>query len=250
MLIKGKYTINDTPTIIDAPIDGNVEFSIDAVINGNNYRITFVKLWFCNFGAGWEYNSGIHTSIKASVPELPEDFEIDDIETLYTIQDGWNTSRYGENVNVWDFGETEQTLNDECARAFLKAISEADAVPLKLRNLIHKANTTTGKSDIDLTSGVNSLIEGYGSGGGGSSEEPILVSRRITENGTYYASYDNADGYHRVEVVVPPKPIEISSETAMNALLTTADMGAVYKYVGETTDTYENGGLYIVEVAQ
>ena len=44
-----------------------------------------------------------------------------------------------------------------------------------------------------------------------------------------------------------PLPIEISTETEMNALLTTADIGAVYKYVGETTDTFENGALYIVE---
>ena len=44
-----------------------------------------------------------------------------------------------------------------------------------------------------------------------------------------------------------PLPIEISNETEMKALLTTADMGAVYKYVGDTTDTFEHGGLYIVE---
>lgn len=36
----------------------------------------------------------------------------------------------------------------------------------KILNLISKANSTTGKSDNDLTSGVNSLIEGYGQGGG------------------------------------------------------------------------------------
>jgi hypothetical protein len=43
-----------------------------------------------------------------------------------------------------------------------------------------------------------------------------------------------------------PLPIEISSESAMNALLATAAVGSVYKYRG-TSGTYENGALYIVE---
>lgn len=44
-----------------------------------------------------------------------------------------------------------------------------------------------------------------------------------------------------------PLPIEIASADEMTALLSTAEVGAVYKYTGETTDTYENGGLYVVE---
>ena len=44
-------------------------------------------------------------------------------------------------------------------------------------------------------------------------------------------------------------PIEVSTEDEMTAILTgatDADIGAVYKYIGETTDTYENGELYII----
>lgn len=40
---------------------------------------------------------------------------------------------------------------------------------------------------------------------------------------------------------------EKSTETEMNALLETAEVGTVFKYVGETTDDFENGALYIVE---
>jgi hypothetical protein len=47
-----------------------------------------------------------------------------------------------------------------------------------------------------------------------------------------------------------PLPIEVSTETKMNELLETAPIGAVYKYVGETTATYVNGGLYLVEVGE
>lgn len=43
-----------------------------------------------------------------------------------------------------------------------------------------------------------------------------------------------------------PLPIEISTEEEMTALLETAEIGSVYKYVG-TTGIYENGALYVVE---
>lgn len=45
-------------------------------------------------------------------------------------------------------------------------------------------------------------------------------------------------------------PYEVSSESFMNTLvheLVGSTIGGVYKYVGETTDTYENGALYILE---
>ena len=44
-------------------------------------------------------------------------------------------------------------------------------------------------------------------------------------------------------------PIEISAEAEMTALLSTAEVGSVYKYVGET-GTYENGALYLVEESE
>ena len=41
-------------------------------------------------------------------------------------------------------------------------------------------------------------------------------------------------------------PIEVATEAEMNAFLESAEVGSVYKYVGETTDTYENGVKYEV----
>ena len=43
------------------------------------------------------------------------------------------------------------------------------------------------------------------------------------------------------------QPIEISSVTEMNALLTEKHLGGVYKYVGETTESFEKNAIYIVE---
>lgn len=68
----------------------------------------------------------------------------------------------------------------------------------------------------------------------------------LTENGEY-----DVTRYKTVDIEVPtsggvdsPLPIEISTEAEMSALLDTAPVGAIYKYVGETTDTYENGTKY------
>lgn len=44
-------------------------------------------------------------------------------------------------------------------------------------------------------------------------------------------------------------PIPISTEAEMNAILASAtevSIGAVYRYTGTTTDTYENGALYVI----
>ena len=42
-------------------------------------------------------------------------------------------------------------------------------------------------------------------------------------------------------------PIEISTDAGMEAVLTSGNVGKVYKFTG-TSDTYTNGDLYIVEV--
>lgn len=41
-------------------------------------------------------------------------------------------------------------------------MATAESVKAKINNLIAKANAATGKSDTDLTSGINSLIDGFG----------------------------------------------------------------------------------------
>lgn len=43
-----------------------------------------------------------------------------------------------------------------------------------------------------------------------------------------------------------PLPIEVATESEMNTVLGTAEVGSVYKYIG-TSGTYENGALYVVE---
>ena len=66
----------------------------------------------------------------------------------------------------------------------------------------------------------------------------------VTANGNH-----NVADKEFVQVDVPPVPIEVSTEAEMNELLTNGTVGAVYKYTGET-GTYENGELYVIEVAE
>ena len=139
----------------------------------------------------------------------------------------------------------------------------------KIKILIAKANFATGNSDTDLTSGVNALIEGYGQGGEAVPEwnedytlsddteeitgrEPILQEKTATANGVIVAD-SGYDGLSKVTVNVEstggedsPLPILVTTEAKMDALLKTAEVGSVYKYIG-VTGTYETNALYVVE---
>lgn len=53
-------------------------------------------------------------------------------------------------------------------------------------------------------------------GGGGSA--PVLIEKDITENGTYSASDDDADGYSSVTVDIPEKEITFSNQPVVFAL--------------------------------
>lgn len=73
----------------------------------------------------------------------------------------------------------------------------ADSVKAKIQSLIAKANNTTGKSDTDLTSGVNSLIAGFGQGGSCSGNHIIEVEELPTENIDETALYKCGDSYYQ-----------------------------------------------------
>lgn len=81
--------------------------------------------------------------------------------------------------------------------------------------------------------------------------EPNLTTKEITENGTYKASDDGADGYSEVVVNVASGgvggyPIEATTDTEMTNALVEDNLGKVYKFTG-TSDTYDNNAIYIIE---
>lgn len=69
----------------------------------------------------------------------------------------------------------------------------------------------------------------------------------LKEKGATFTA-DNSDyltdAINQIEV---GKPIEVSTAKEMDAILANAtadDVGTLYLYTGETTDTYENGAIY------
>ena len=75
-----------------------------------------------------------------------------------------------------------------------------DSVLTKVRNLISRSNTATGRTDADLTNAVNALIDGYGKGG-------------VTPSGTYDVGANgkyNISEYEFVNVAVPSSGINPS----------------------------------------
>lgn len=53
-------------------------------------------------------------------------------------------------------------------------MATVQSVKAKLQGLIDKSNATTGKNDADLTTAVNTLVEGYGKGGSGEDLAGVL----------------------------------------------------------------------------
>lgn len=81
-------------------------------------------------------------------------------------------------------------------------------------------------------------LQGKSSGGGFTPSGTL----EITKNGAY-----NVTNYAAANVNVPTgTPIELATSAEMDAVLVSANVGKIYKYVGETNETYANGNLYQV----
>lgn len=78
---------------------------------------------------------------------------------------------------------------------------------------------------------------------------PTLEAKSVTPTAEAQV-VATSDGYVGMSAVVvepyAPIPIEVATEAEMTALLTSGEVGGVYKYTG-TTGTYENGALYVLE---
>lgn len=72
---------------------------------------------------------------------------------------------------------------------------------------IADAIRTKGQTSASLSfpNGFVNAIDAISTGGGG--DEPTLITKNITANGTYNASADNADGYSSVNVQIPSRII-------------------------------------------
>lgn len=216
--IKGSWLLDEDFTFPDTDIRQAVNFTTNQTLTNSDGVSSNT---FCRMQIG-----------RASSTQVSFDYwpvGTTDVSFFIVHHSGWKIPEYDRIVH---FGDTEQEVDDVfwlCFTANAKNLSSGedepdtpepddpdtpevdtpspDTVRGKIRNLIAKANVTTGGSYTDLTKAVKGLCAGYGEGG--------------------------IKG--------------ISTATEMTSLLTTAEVGSVVKYMGETTDTYEYGGLYIVE---
>lgn len=213
--LKGTWRFNDVLTKASFYNEVYFDFQTVAIINGESYKL------YCNTiyqDVNEPYDSASLQYIAvSSIPDLSElgiSFPLGSY-----VYDGstkeWRTDLYGEGIQTITFTE-EQEVSDEfytwfTANAAL-VVPTADSVKAKIQNLIAKANETTGKNDTDLTSGVNSLIEGYGKGG-----DPVMqiLEVNITEKGIFEfvpdAGYDGI-----IKVVVG---VEVPQLTAPTIIL-------------------------------
>lgn len=84
------------------------------------------------------------------------------------------------------------------------------------------------------------LIAGRMLGGSGA-DEPVLITKNITANGTYSAADDNADGYSSVTVAVPELPVTFlkSIKSVGNSIIVT-DIVPAYDWTVMISARFEN----------
>lgn len=114
-----------------------------------------------------------------------------------------------------------------------------DTLKQKIQSLIDKANSTTGKSDVDLNSGVNSLIEGFNAG------ECILQEKTVTPT-TSVQRIGADEGYHGLSSV---KVEAVTSAIDSNITPENIKKGVTILSVTGTHQGYETSGNTCITVS-
>lgn len=89
-------------------------------------------------------------------------------------------------------------------------------------NLYYAVNQDDGLFPAGMTYGWWAVAESDEGGGGG---EPVLIEKTITQNGTYAASSDSADGYSSVTVSVSGGTPRTSTDLTVSGATVTAPAG-------------------------
>ena len=125
----------------------------------------------------------------------------------------------------------------------------ASKVKERIQTLIDIANEKTKKNDVDLTSAVNSLIEGGGSGGGSNTKPVYELAKPMTFNGTSdfidtgVSLFDKDKDFSIL--IEFENPTEESIETLLHCMLESepwtgvtikAEDGFLFTMVGETLE--------------
>ena len=192
-------------------------------------------IWVLNENPAWEdfgshnvnftSNSKTFTSISYGAnPDAMDGAALvyaNDSETVYAYDFEYTIAWSNEAYKTVDFGTTEQTVDDTfytwlTANATQQATEEEEPTT---------SAVTVEYNGLVIATIPNGKIATLSCNGKKMTTDVVIEVPTATDS---------------------PLPTEVATEAEMTALLTSGEVGGVYKYTG-TTGTYENGALYVLE---
>lgn len=175
-----------------------------------------------------ELNGGQTKKLKTSGKYLEGGFMVEAAEQVITLQEKTVTPTEAVQEVTADEG------NDGLSKVTVEAIPDAYIIPSGTLSI-----TENGPHDVANYASVEVAVA------------PVLEELTITENGEYPPS-EGYDGFSKVTVNVAggggdsALPVEVATEAEMTTLLASGEVGGVYKYTGESTETYKQSGIYLL----
>ena len=183
--IKGKWLFNNAVTPLTWLNEYQIE-NVNFISNGEHFTDIYWNEIDADEGAVYH----IYYADTLAVSGYYGNVSNWENEAYKTIEfDG--EQEVSENFVAWM--QANATLQEE-----EKPTPTAEGVKSKLQSLITASNAKTGKSDANLTDAVNTLIEGYGQGGGGGecSGNHIIEVDELPEVGVEGAVYKCQGKYY------------------------------------------------------
>ena len=102
--------------------------------------------------------------------------------------------------------------------------------------------------DVNILGVVGTFEGGTNTSDATATASDILVGKTAYgKDGKMEGTIETYDGENEEgEIVSEGRPIELTTSAEMDAVLVSENIGKIYKYVGETNDTFTNGNLYQV----
>lgn len=143
-------------------------------------------------------------------------------DTSYNVKIGGTVEACASNlvaaINGWDSKYGGSHLNRYISQVYAMQFGKVAHVRMRDTRKAGDNVTVSANAGDRLTVTVyeGNIDEGGGGGGGGGSA--TLIEKSITENGTYRASSDNADGYSKVtvSVAIPEDPVLVEKSVTEN----------------------------------
>ena len=210
--LKGVFRFEDALSLPSgSQIKQNIYFTVSTIPKraGVQCLMTGSAIAFGNDGVDYGITSSTPGDWISGVGAFPTEFAV--------FWEGWDTETFGEGIKIIDI-PYEQEVSAEFYETFTANTEYIGGPGTNKVTIFYK-----GEAHTTLNCGEHITLHTKGN----TMEDDLRVE--ATQIGARVDS---------------PLPIEVSTADEMSALLDTAPVGAIYKYVGVTTDKYENGTKY------